>query len=222
MAELVAAAEVTLDEVNARGAEVSKLVSSKAFVAALLKALEKPPLLTKDAKIKEANRDIVFKVLENIATDAQIGESRLIFTLHRAATSCLDPRRPSPRTTILRNARSCGISLVVSPRANPDFLNAFRAHILRFMSVPVLVAEAVEAVAASSASSLDLLLKYVYLALATPRPPVPAGTAEGAALEAALLEQKKWSGLLLKWHPVVVAKTGPGGVVRVMTERKTV
>jgi hypothetical protein len=86
----------------------------------------------------------------------------------------------------------------------------------------VLLAEAVEAVASSSAFSLDLLLKYVYLALATPRPPVPAGTAEGAALEAALLEQKKWSGLLLKWHPVVVAKTGPGGVVRVMTERKTV
>ena len=82
-------------------------------------------------------------------------------------------------------------------------------------------AEAVEAVAASSAFALDLLLKYVYLALATPKPPVPAG-AEGAALEAALLEQKKWSGLLLKWHPIVVAKTGPGGVVRVMTERKTV
>jgi hypothetical protein len=83
-------------------------------------------------------------------------------------------------------------------------------------------AEAVEAVAGSSAFALDLLLKYVYLALATPRPPVPPDTTEGAALEAALLEQKKWSGLLLKWHPVVVAKTGPGGVVRVMTERKTV
>ena len=76
MSELVAAAEVTIDEINARGAEVSKLVSSKAFIPALLKALEKPPLMTKDAKIKEANRDIVFKVIENITTDAQISKTR--------------------------------------------------------------------------------------------------------------------------------------------------
>jgi len=98
-------------------------------------------------------------------------------------------------------------------------------HVSAFFCCRVFVlrlAEAVEAVAASSAFALDLLLKYVYLALATPRPPVPSEMTEGAALEAALLEQKKWSGLLLKWHPVVVAKTGPGGVVRVMTERKTV
>ena len=78
-----------------------------------------------------------------------------------------------------------------------------------------------DAVAAASPVALDLLLKYVYLGLATPMPLLPAGV-EGAAAEAGLLEQKKWSSLLLKWHPKVVAKTGPGGVVRVMTERKTV
>jgi hypothetical protein len=51
-------------------------------------------------------------------------------------------------------------------------------------------------------AALDILLKYVYLALATPKPLLPKGV-EGAAAEAVLLEQKKWSGLLLKWHPVV-------------------
>jgi len=44
--------------------------------------------------------------------------------------------------------------------------------------------------------------RYVYLALATPRPPLAPGL-EGAAAEAGLLEQKKWSGSLLKWHPLV-------------------
>lgn len=77
------------------------------------------------------------------------------------------------------------------------------------------------AVCESGDEALDILLKYVYLALATPRPALPDGV-EGSAAETVLLEQKKWSASLLKWHPIVVEKTGPGGIVRVMTDRKTV
>lgn len=47
-----------------------------------------------------------------------------------------------------------------------------------------------------------MLLKYVYLALGTPKPPLPPGL-DDAAADAVLLEQKKWSALLLKWHPLV-------------------
>jgi hypothetical protein len=76
-------------------------------------------------------------------------------------------------------------------------------------------------VAEAGDEALDILLKYVYLALATPQPPLPDGV-EGSAAETILLEQKKWSASLLKWHPAVTDKTGPGGIVRVMTDRKTV
>jgi hypothetical protein len=101
MAELVSSADVTIDEINARGAEVSKLVSSKAFVPALLKALEKPPLLTKDAKIKEANRDIVFKVLENITADAQIS-TFCMPSFHSLFALCVALLHPNGDRSLLR------------------------------------------------------------------------------------------------------------------------
>ena len=66
-------AGVAMDAITARGAEVTSLLSGKNSVAALMKALESPPLQSKSAAIKEANRDIVFKCLESISSDAQIG-----------------------------------------------------------------------------------------------------------------------------------------------------
>jgi hypothetical protein len=74
MAQFVAAAEITLDDVNAKGADVQKLVSAKSSVAALLRSLENTPLSSKVPEVKIANRDIVFKAIESVS-DKDIGKS---------------------------------------------------------------------------------------------------------------------------------------------------
>ena len=61
-----------------------------------------------------------------------------------------------------------------------------------------------ESVSEAGSAALDILLKYIYLGLEIPRPALAMGV-EGSATEAVLLEQKKWSGSLLKWHPAVSA-----------------
>lgn len=72
MAQFVAAGELTVDDVNAKGADVQKLITSKSVIPALLRSLENTPLTTKVPEVKAANRDVVFKAIENIA-DKDIG-----------------------------------------------------------------------------------------------------------------------------------------------------
>ena len=68
-----------------------------------------------------------------------------------------------------------------------------------------------------------MLLKYIYSALSFAHPPTPEGSdATSAVVATAEQEQKKRSASLLKWHALVAAKTGPGSVIRVMTDRKRV
>ena len=65
--------------------------------------------------------------------------------------------------------------------------------------------------------------RYIYSALSFADPPTPEGPdATPAALATAEQEQKKRSASLLKWHASVLTKTGPGSVMRVMTDRKRV
>jgi len=151
LAKVAASSEVDLEDLAAKSADVQRLITSKNPVKALARALENPPTASKDAAVKCAAAEVVFRALE----------------------------------------------------ANAD------------------IAAAVEGVAAAGPGCLDILLKYVYLGLATPRPPLHEDAA-AAEQDATLLEQKKWSGALLKWHPAVVEKTGPGGIIRVMVDRKTV
>ncbi len=152
MTELSARAEITIAEVTAKAKEVDDLLSRKQNTPALLKALEDPPVLSKDKEIKKVASEAIFKVFDAIP-DKDISAS-------------------------------------------------------------------VDAVAKEGPARLDLLLKYVYLALATPRPAapeallrIPGSSGKGevpvlaqeerSQLEAILLEQKKRSNTLLKWHPLV-------------------
>lgn len=72
-------------------------------------------------------------------------------------------------------------------------------------------------------NAANVLLKYIYSALSFADPPTPEGAdATPAAVATAEQEQKKRSASLLKWHALVAAKTGPGSIIRVMTDRKRV
>ena len=137
-------ADVTIAQMTSKAADVDALISKKDVITALLKALEDPPVLSKEKEIKKVAAETVCKVFEAIADK----------------------------------------------------------------DIPA----AVDAVAAVGPAQVDLLLKYVYLALASPRPAAPSALcraghpltqAERSQLEALLLEQKKWSTTLLKWQPLV-------------------
>jgi hypothetical protein len=69
-------AEVTMDQVVAKAAAVNGLISKKSYNEALVKALEAPPLGSKSAEIKDANRDIVFKVIDSVG-DKDIGKEKV-------------------------------------------------------------------------------------------------------------------------------------------------
>lgn len=66
--------DISAEDIQAKAAEVNGLISKKNFTAALIKALENPPLTSKAPAVKEANRDLVFRVIETIpANDKEIG-----------------------------------------------------------------------------------------------------------------------------------------------------
>lgn len=76
MAELVekGGTDITVEDIKAKAAEVNSLISGKKFIPALLKALENPPVQSKTASVKEANRDVVFRAIESIPSgDKDIG-----------------------------------------------------------------------------------------------------------------------------------------------------
>jgi hypothetical protein len=140
----LARADVTIAEMTSKAANVESLLFNKNNIAALLKALEDPPVLSKEKEVKKVAAETVCKVFEAIADK----------------------------------------------------------------DIPV----AVDAVAAAGPAQVDLLLKYIYLALASPRPAAPSTLSrtdppltqvERSQLEAVLLDQKKWSATLLKWQPLV-------------------
>ena len=64
MAELGARADISIAEVTGKAAEVEALVGNKHLPAALLKALEDPPVLSKEKELKKVAAEAVFKVFD--------------------------------------------------------------------------------------------------------------------------------------------------------------
>jgi hypothetical protein len=105
MAELGARADISIAEVTGKAAEVEALVGNKQLPAALLKALEDPPVLSKEKELKKVAAEAVFKVFDAIA-DKDIpaavdavggaGPAQLDLLLKYVYLGLSQPRPPTP------------------------------------------------------------------------------------------------------------------------------
>ena len=71
LAKVAASSEVDLEDLAAKSADVQRLITSKDPVKALARALENPPTASKDAAVKCAAAEVVFRALE---ANADIGK----------------------------------------------------------------------------------------------------------------------------------------------------